>query len=241
MARKKRLNKKFIIILALLLAIPASGLFVWKVVAHYFPKVGYIWRGTPESIAAEAKALFDQGNYSDACEKYKRAVKVRGSPTAELLTDIGDCYSHMVLSDRMRGNENLRLSRLFWDQALSIDPSYTPANRRLLDFFMENAEMSRGIGAAPLWQEVYDLAGKILAQDPKDRETELIQQRAVLMRWVSGAESDELRIQKATDRLTEMSQQPPFNAGVFFALVQARMYKAEERRRVNDRAGALAI
>jgi tetratricopeptide (TPR) repeat protein len=241
MARKKRLNIKFIVILSILLAIPVGGLLVWKVVPKFFPQVGWIWRGTPQTHAEQAKALFDQGKFYEAGEKYKRAVQVRGAPTAEWLVAIGDCYSHMVLNEGMKANENLRLARLFWDQALSIDPNYLDAHRRLLDLFQQNAEMSRGAGAAAQWQQVGELAQKVLSLDPADRAAQLTVHRATILCWINGLEGDDAKVQNAMDSLEQMLAKPPFDPDVFWQLVQARMYRAELRRRIPDRIGALEI
>src|SRR4051812_35213167 len=132
MAKKKRkLNKPFVISLSIVVAMIVGGVAAWKILPRAFPQVKWLVKGTPTKRAANAKALYDEGKYPQAAEEYKQAMLLKGSPDPELYTVLGDCYLHMVLDQ----DDALRLTKAYWDQALSIDPTYLPALKRELELF----------------------------------------------------------------------------------------------------------
>jgi tetratricopeptide (TPR) repeat protein len=235
MAKKKRkLNKPFVIILCvvggLLLSVPVA----LKVVPKMFPKVKWLVRGTPTKRAANAKALYEQGKYAAAAEEYKQAMLLKGSPDAELYTVLGDCYLHLVLAQ----DDALRLTKAYWDQALSIDPSYLPALKRELDLFRDDAELNRTGKSAQQWEGVGDMAEKVLAVDPNDREAQILKHRAVVEASAAGKEIPPQRIDEATEALAKLANAGPFDADALYFSLQSRIFRGVQRRRAADRDGA---
>ncbi|HEY7089504.1 MAG TPA: tetratricopeptide repeat protein, partial [Tepidisphaeraceae bacterium] len=229
---RTRVNYKFLA----LAGAPILALVVLFVLWKFVPQFKWLYRGTPAQHAAQGKELYEQGKYYEAGEKYKRAIQLRGTPDAAMYTCLGDCYMHMVQKDA----ENLRIAKTCYDQALGVDPTYLPAQKALLDLFLTNTEMIRGTAAAQQWDDVQEVAKKVLALDPHDKEAVRTVPRATIMRWVAGLETDQQKIDDAIDSLAKIAQGPPFDTDAMWFLLQARMYRADERKRVNDREGMLA-
>src|SRR5262245_50706011 len=143
---RRRVNYKFLVLAGTPLLLLAVLFVLWK----FVPQFKWLYRGTPAQHAAQGKELYDQGKYYEAGEKYKRAIQLRGTPDAPMYTALGDCYLHMVQKDA----ENLRIAKTCYDQALGVDPTYLAAQKRLLDLYLTNAELSRGNTAAQQWDEV---------------------------------------------------------------------------------------
>lgn len=234
---KKRLNIKFLILLGIPVVVLLGGLVTWKVLPKFFPQIGWIWRGTPAQHAAQAKLLFEQGNYRDAGEKYKRAMQVKGSPDAEMYTLLGDCYAHMVLEDPA----NLGVAYACYGQSLVINPTYMPALERMLLMSEMSAEQSVGSSAASQWDQVQELAKKMLSADPTNRKARSARYRAVIRRAAAGVEGDQQRIDEAVAELLKLSQEPPFDADALFPVLQGKVMRGGERLRQNDRTGANVI
>ncbi len=230
---RRRLNTKFLVLATVPIILLGAAAVAYKTI----PQVKWLVRGTPAHHAAQAKILFDQGEFEKSAEEYKRAIQLKGAPDAPMFTDLSDAVSHLVLKD----NENLQKTRLYLDQALIVDPQYQPALTRLLDLYEDDAEMNRGARAAQQWDAVRDAATKLLGADPHNHHAKLAQHRAVIQRWISGVETDAQRIDEAMAGLTALSQEQPFDADTVFYVLQAKLFRGQARARQNDRAGATAL
>ncbi len=237
MAKKQRLNVKFVSILGGVVALGVLVFVARHTLPSYFPQLKWWIRGTPAQHADRAKALFESGNYSDASKEYMRAIQLKGAPDAPLMTAVGDCYSHMVVQDP----ENFRFMVSFWSQALTIDPNFLPALQRLLSLYESMAEVRGGVEATKQWDQVQQLASKIIAVEPSDQHARIALHRGLLMRWINGVDTDPSKVDDAINSLLQIGKENPFPSEAVHYALQGRVNRGVDRLKNNDRGGASQI
>src|SRR5262245_25145482 len=124
MARKKRLNTKFLVLASIPVGLAALALAAYLfIIPTFFPglwsNIRQLRYGKPEARLELAKSSFDAGNYEQAVEAYRDYLFLKGgNPDAETCTVLGDCFAHLMLKDPV---ENRRIMEGYWMQALTID------------------------------------------------------------------------------------------------------------------------
>src|SRR4051794_14245035 len=109
----RRLNTRFVFVSMLVLGgiLAAGGGAYWYHKRHRDPK----------QLLTIAETGEREGKYRDAAEHYAGAGQLMHDP--KLMTQAGDLLYKVAYDD----DENLLDARRYWDAAVSMDPSYTPA------------------------------------------------------------------------------------------------------------------
>ncbi|HMB96274.1 MAG TPA: tetratricopeptide repeat protein, partial [Tepidisphaeraceae bacterium] len=196
--------------------------------------VTWLWRGTPAQHRDKGKALMDKGDYKKAAEEYKQAIQLMGNIDPEMYTALGDCFTHLVLDDP----DNLKRAQVCWSQSVAMDPRYLPAQQRLLQAYIDDAEINGGGRSAQQWGAVYDAATRVMLIDPNDRGAKIAADRALIERTVLGVETDQQRVDAAAADLNDLLKQPPFNADILLYLAELKVSRSDDAARQGDRTTA---
>ncbi|MDY6914242.1 MAG: tetratricopeptide repeat protein [Planctomycetota bacterium] len=159
MARRKKLNKRVVILLAVLAFVIAVGgvLFFIK----RLPK-------DPVALDRRAQAAYEQGNYGAAATAWKQAIGAAKDPTAyyyklgKLQLEWSTKPGSMTNTER---SEKYTLGVNMLRIALRRDPGFVDAQRMLTEVYWSRA------AAAGRWREFVDEADNLLRLMPKDDQT----------------------------------------------------------------------
>lgn len=227
---KKRVNYKFLILLGVPLVLLISAGVAYKTI----PQVKWIIRGTPQSHADQAKALYDQGKYNDAKEQYLRAVQLKNASDPVWLTAAADCYNHMTVEDPV----NLQKAYGLLRNATTANPNYEPALRQQLKITIDIAEQTRGANASRQWGQVTEDAKALLNAVPNDPTALITIQRAIIQQRLLGGTGTSDELDKAITSLVDLSRKDPFNADALAYALQGMVGKIGEQIRQSDRDAA---
>ncbi len=153
----KRVNKRFLITL--------TGVVIAMVIAA-LGLTSLVFQKNAKSFVTSGDREMQAGNFAQAIDNYNKAHQI-ASNDFEILMKIGDAYLAMGLE----APENLNGARAAWDEAVTINPTYSPALLRLLATYWDDAQFN------PLNPEVYEkvrttsvrLLDILPAEDDKNR------------------------------------------------------------------------
>lgn len=171
MAKRKRLNKRVVILLTCLgvtLALGVAGFAIFR--QHY----------TPDYYAARGAELLEKGQYNDALTAYRNAVKYCDNPVqrTQYLIDMGDAMNAWRHGDPTVAQNQVLFNQLYsnargaYEEARRLDASNLTALRRLADSELERNVNTRN----PDWADYIELADQIVKLDPND--TDMMYRRA---------------------------------------------------------------
>ncbi len=160
MARRKRLNKRFVVLL-----VSAGALLALLVVT------GVIWLlpEDPDRLAQHAQMMLAEGNYNLAVNEYGRAAQSAAqksmNPERHFLA-LGEAMLEWRRKDPSLGqtqrNELFHKARAAFREAVRWDPKFVQAQRRLTE---TGYELARNVGN---WEEYIVEADKLLSMVPEE-------------------------------------------------------------------------
>lgn len=181
-----------------------------------------------------AEDAMREGRYDDAAAQYARAV-ARHPDSAELSLKSGDAY-YALSATRL---EALQKAKVAWESAARLDPKNLAPLQRLLRLQLALADVRP---VPTVFNSLGDLARKVMALSPQDKDAETASLIAPLGAWFSQTEpgtafQDEAHDQLVTSLGAALRQNDAdARAVLYFALASSRRAVELKAQRANDRA-----
>lgn len=210
---QRRLNTRFLVILTVSVVGGAVVLFaVTKVV----------FRDTPEKHIALAEAFVRQNSPIGAVKEYQTAVRLDPRNPA-LLVKLGDAIRLATRVDP----DLVDKDKATWNMALEVDANYLPALQRLLDSYIEDAQIYQ---RPWIYSNIRTYASRIVAIDPSDAKAASHLQLSWLQAWFAGVETEPAQIDQSISELTKLYEKDPANIEIPFVVARAKFQKGEALR-----------
>jgi tetratricopeptide (TPR) repeat protein len=219
----RRVNTKFLIILTSILAV----LVVATIVAQKL-----LTKDDPAEFAAKAKAAGAEGKIAEGARYFGHALNVDPENT-DMLVQVGDYYAEYAWFDP----EYILRARAFWEKALEVNPSYVPALERILNFWEQQSEISQ---SGELFERMREAARKLSEASPDNTHARALYHVAVIRAWLAGIATDRETVDENLAKIEELRKEDPANADLPTYLAQAKMARAQEDMRMNNRVAAVA-
>ncbi len=152
-------NTRFVIILAVVLAVLVGGI---GVVSYW------VMRRDPGRYIAQAEALIGEDNYRDALTQYGRAYAREddNARKVQILLDMAKTAQQIEPIDTTDAQQLFLKVRQYWSKAVDLDPSNVEAAEKLLTLYQRQAEMR---DALPQWVQLHTAADELLKFAPDNR------------------------------------------------------------------------
>jgi len=159
----QRVNKRFLIILTLVVAAFAALGIVSSLVL----------RRAPKNYSAAGDAAARSGNWEAAAGNYARALSL-GHGEPDLYIRYGVALEHRVWADP----ESLKQAEAAYENAMVVDPANLSAARHLLELFVQLAEVDP---SSNTFSKLRDYAAKVVQLDSSDQRAAAYQHAAAIM------------------------------------------------------------
>ncbi len=208
---QRKLNTKFLVVMTIIVV---GGLLVLIVGGRY------LFRGTAQKHIQMAELYEREGRLADAAEEYKLAISLdRRNP--EIYLKLGDVVRQLTRSDPTLVDKD----KSYWTLALEADPSYLPAMQRLLDSYLEDAQLYPN---PHTFGRIRDVCSRILHIDPNDSRAKSSLHIALIQSWLSGVETSDQEIEASLKEMADLQQRDPQNLEVPFMYARAKVKQAKE-------------
>lgn len=184
--------------------------------------------------AADGDRLYAEGKYAAALQAYSAAMG-RGE-SSEICLKLGDTFNQLTAEDV----PNLYKARDMWDRASKLDKNSLPARRRLLDLWLEMADLSPGTRGQYLVR-ARDEAEAMLRIDPNEPRALFAQQLIVAELYIAGSSADTARVEEAIAALQKLEAAQPDNADIPFTIARAQCRLAIDAAKLGDTAAAARL
>jgi tetratricopeptide (TPR) repeat protein len=217
----QRLNKRFLIILTLSVAVFAALGVAAKL----------LWHRDPMNYAAAGDTAARNGKWDEAIGDYQRALSLgRGDP--DLYVRLGNAQEH-----RVGANVGLlKAAVTSYENALVVDPGNLPASRHLLELYVGLIEVSPGAGN---YTKLRDAAARVARLDPSDQRAKAYQKVGAIL-LDDGSASGAEAVAKDFDELAAMVRKDPSDANLPYYYAQAKLRLAATMK-TNDPDGAIRL
>lgn len=221
---QRKLNTRFLVILTVSLV---GGVVVLAVITKL------VFRDTAEQHIALAEAFLRQNAPVEAVKEYQKAARLDTHNPA-LLVKTGDAIRLATRVDQ----DLIDKDKAAWTMALEVDPGYLPALQRLLDAYVDDAQIYQRPWA---YTNIRQYAGRIATIDPSNTKAAALMQMSWLQAWLAGVETDPQQIDNAIAELSKISAKDPSNIEIPFVVARAKFQKGEGLRAQGRIADAKAI
>src|SRR5437762_2904573 len=219
MARK--LNTRFVLVASLVVA------------GAMFLGAGAVWyhrhHRDPKKLLATAEACEREGKFVDAAKHYAGAAQLMHDP--KLMTQAGDLMYKISYDDP----ENLGAARSYWDSAVAMDPTYTPALEHKLAWIQEIRKRPGGRQRPEFYDTMKEVARKILKNDPKNLPAREALPIAVIDAYGQQIETSRDDVDKAIKDLIDLQKEDPKNPESPFFVALA--YSGQAGKALEARSG----
>ena len=210
---QRRLNTRFLVILTVSVVGGVVALFaVTKIV----------FQDTAEKHISLAEAFVRQNIPLNAVKEYQTAVHL-DPRNPSLLVKLGDTIRLATRVD----SDLVDKDKVMWNMALEVDPTYLPALQRLLNSYVEDAQIYQ---QPYYYSNIRAYAGRIIAIDPSDAKTAALLQMSWLQAWFAGVETEPAQIERSISELTKLYEKDPGNIEIPFVVARAKFQKGEALR-----------
>lgn len=216
---KKKLNRKFLVIAALVVV----GVVIGGGVLYKLRN-----RIDPDELIATGKSLVEQKNYAEAVRYFGGALSMRGGDPA-LWVMYGDAFSHMASKDV----ENYLRARSAYQSALERDPRHPEALRRLFAFVKDEVEQAP---APSTLQDIESLGRRLAEVEPNNVEARAYAEYATLLRYQIGTELESEQTDAALQKIDALVREHPEYPDALLFAARTRMVKASRLASVNRAA-----
>ena len=220
----QRVNKRFLILLTVVVAALAALLIASRLLLHR----------NPRNYAAAADAAAQAGDWEGAVGNYGRALSLgRGDP--DLYVRYGIALEHRVGANP----QNLKLAETAYQNALVVDPGNQPAARRLLDMYIQLADVEP---SALVFGKLRDSAQKVAQLDPTDQRAVAYQHVAAILLSERGTGPVGQALNDEFDALAKFVRQDASdpNLPYYYGRGKVRLAAAALKDNDADRAAHLA-
>lgn len=180
---------------------------------------------------ADGDRLYAERKFILALQAYAAVLSRKESPG--VCVKLGDTFNQISADDV----SNLYKARDSWDRAVKLDRNFVPARRRLLDLWLEMADLSPGTRGQYLVR-ARDEAEAILRVDPNDPRALFALQLIVAELYIAGSSADSARVEEAIAALQQLQTAQPDNADIPFTIARAQSRLAIDAAKLGDTAGA---
>ena len=208
---QRKLNTKFLVVLTILVV---GGLLFLIIGGQY------LFRGTAQKHIQMAELYAREGRLSDAAEEYKIAIGLdRRNP--EVYLRLGDVMRQLTRTDPALVDKD----KTYWTMALEADPSYLPAMQRLLDGYLEDAQLYSN---PQVFSRIRDICARTLSIDPTDSRAKANLHIAWVQSWLAGVETSPQQIEESLRELASLQERDPSNFDVPFMIARAKISMANK-------------
>jgi len=217
---KRRLNKKFLILLSVgALAFAALGVGALVLRNRFLAQ-------HPEEYLAAGRAALAKKDYAGARDNLLRAAQL-SHPDAPLDVMIGDALNGLSGKDP----DNVLAARGMWEQALTVDPKYMPAMERLIEYWRDELELHARPGERAQQADQLETAGKRLqAADPDNHLANVTCAEALLETMLDGIQVSPEDAKAAEGTLLNLEADDPADAEIPYYVARAYIYGQETAR-----------
>jgi tetratricopeptide (TPR) repeat protein len=219
----QRVNKRFLVILTLVVAAFALLGLLSSLFLHRAPK----------NYAAAGDAAAQSGNWEAAVGDYARAVSL-GHGDPDLYIRFGVALEHRVGADR----DNFKQAEAAYENALVVDPGNLSAAHHLLDMFVQLAEVEPG---PSVYSKLRDYAAKVVQLDPSDLKAAAYQHAAVIMLNDAGPGSAGRVLADDFDVLQKFVSKNPSESNLAHYYASGKLRLAAKMQKNGDPDGAARI
>jgi tetratricopeptide (TPR) repeat protein len=189
----RRVNTRFLVILSIVVVGGGSVAITAGIIIKR--------RGqNPDRFVQEGKALMEEGRYTDAAPLLGRAVSL-SQKDPDLRVLFGNAMERVAATEA-QPRESIQRARAHYLAAVEIDGRHLPALRALLASYRAQAKVQP---SADVLQAAADIAEKVLAVEPNDREALLARDTAVLRSWQRGVTTDNAKVETAIATLDQLA------------------------------------
>src|SRR4051812_22216746 len=218
MAKRRRIDIKFIVIAAMLL-VGAGGVG--------FVLMKTVFKPNPQKYLTLAQQDMAREDWDSAVKNLSTAIKYSRAPDPGPWLMYADALNHQMAKDP---NEVGNQWRGALNQALSIDPSNKEALRRLLDYHLDLVLLLQ-MHQSGYYDAISKYATKLAAVDPSDKRAQFALCFSVLDQWLNGIQTDAKQVEDAEAKLTELAKTDPNSTEVPTLLGRIKMNRAWEAQR----------
>ena len=222
MAKRKRLNVKFIVIGAMILVVATGVGFVL---------MKTVFKPDPQKYFALAEQDAAKGDWEMAVKNISTGIRYSKAPDAGPWLKLADAVNHlMATKDPVELGQQWRG---YIDQALAIDPTNKEALKRRLDYHLDIAMLLQ-FRQAGNYDAIKKYAERLLAIDPKHGKAQFAICYATLDQWLNGAQTDARQVEEAETKLAALLTTDPSNIEVPTLFARLKMNRAWEAQRQGD-------
>lgn len=188
---------------------------------------------TADKHIALAEAFAKQNIPLSAVREYQTAVRLDPRNPA-LLVKLGDTIRLATRVDQ----DLIDKDKVTWNMALEVDPNYLPALHKLLDAYVEDAQVYQ---QPWIYSNIRTYAGRIVSLDPFDAKAMALLQMSWLQAWFAGVETDPAQIDRSISELTKLYEKDSSNIEIPFVVARAKFQKGEALRTQGRTADARTV
>ncbi|MBC8107861.1 MAG: hypothetical protein H7Z14_14835, partial [Anaerolineae bacterium] len=190
MAKRRRINIKFVVIAAMILVLGLGTAFVL---------MKTVFKPNPQKYMALAQQNIASQDWESAVKNLSTAIKYSRHPDPGPWIMLANALNHLSAKDPA---EYVQQYRGALHHALSIDPSNKDAISQLLEYHMDVAEA--GGRMASNYEQITKFATRLKEIDPADKRAEYAIHFATLDQWLNGSQTDPKLVGDAEDKLTQL-------------------------------------
>jgi tetratricopeptide (TPR) repeat protein len=213
MQQQRKLNLQFLVILAVALLGGVGVVYV---------TVALAFKDRPEKHVALAEALVMQKNLLGAVEEYRLAQRL-DSKNPALLVKLGDVIRQATALDA----DLVGKDRQVWLRALDIDSAFMPALQRLLDSWVEEAQVWQ---RPEIFSNIRSYAERILSIDPSDTKSLMLLNVSYIQQWMAGILTTPQEVDRAIESLMQLAKRDASDVEIPFLVTRARFQRALDYR-----------
>lgn len=226
MAKKKKVNKKLLMLVTGIVGVVMLAGFVMLVGRHRIPGLRRVFKVDPKPYWDAAESHYKEGRFKEARDDFQRALAV-DTTNVDGLVRYGDFLNETARLDP----EDSTRAIASWQRALEIKSDCTPAITRILDAYITWADL---FGGADVYDQIGIRAKALAALQPQNHRAKAYTHIAVLGKWLSGGVVAENDVDMAVQALDALTPKAPEEPSIPFFAARARLRLASNREAGGD-------
>ena len=218
---KRRLNKRFLIILVAGIGLAGIGTALL---------IKYRTTETPEQLITQGELALQERRFVDAFKYTLKAAQLTANDP-KLFVRAGALARNAAAYDQQLIGQEVAC----WRRALEVDPKNQDALRALMLHYSEIARLAEQ-KTEPL-QSMRTYAAQLLAADPSNKQAAAFGPLATIQLALSKVQVPEADIEAAVQSATQLAKEDPTNADLPFYLMAMQIAKGERAFERSDAPG----
>jgi predicted Zn-dependent protease len=219
----QRVNKRFLIILTIVVAAFAALLAITRLLVHR----------TPTNFVTAGDAAATAGRWDEAAGDYNRALSL-GRGTPELFIHLGEALEHRVAANPT----SLGAAQSAYENAAAVDPHDPTPLQHLLAIDVQLLQLQPN---PRIFDKLHEVTAKLVALDPTDARAAAYQQVAVILQNELGGSASDYSVNQNLETLAQLIRKDPSDADLPYYYGHGKLYLASEALRLNDKEKAAAF